>query len=241
MAAVLPATTPLSHIREEELKAAISTVTEVDSSDSEAEFEHAPSYDLSASHLITSPYPDFANQTRLTDLSLSCRLLSFALTNMAPIRPDYSTADYMESFNWNVCFAELRKLCAQTGYRWQRQEFYVVIFRSKLKLGADRTRLGELDQHSHAEACQSGGLLKYWFGECNGERRNLATCLWRGRDDAIAGGKGPWHAKAMRSAVEMYETISFHRHSLIIEDGAEGWSLEEYSGPGVRRASRAGH
>ncbi|KAG8628006.1 hypothetical protein KVT40_003879 [Elsinoe batatas] len=241
MASILPPPAQIDYTRAEEFKIAISTLTEVDSSDSEAEFEDAPSYDLSASHLITSPYPDFANQTRLTDLSLSCRLLSFALTNMAPVRPDYSTAYYMESFNWDVCFAELRKLCAQTGYRWQRQEFYVVIFRSKLKPDADRTRLGELDQHSHAEACQSGALLKYWFGECNEERRNLATCLWRGRDDAVAGGKGAWHAKAMRSAVEMYETISFHRHSLVIEDGVESWNLEEYSGPGVRRQSRAGH
>ncbi|KAF4555578.1 Hypothetical protein D9617_2g055400 [Elsinoe fawcettii] len=228
----------LQHV---DVKEPTATITELDSSDSEAEFEDAPSYDLAATHLITSPYPDFANQTRLTDLSLSCRLLSFALTNVASTKSDYATAPYMDSFNWDVCFAELRRLCAQTGLRWRRQEFYVVIFRSKLKPDANRTRLGELDQHSHAEACQSGGLLKYWFGDCDEEMRNLATCLWRGRDDAVAGGKGPWHANAMRSAVEMYETISFHRHSLIIEDDVASWRLEDYSGPGVRRQSRAGH
>jgi hypothetical protein len=36
--------------------------------------------------------------------------------------------------------------------------------------------LYKLDYESHAEACESGGLLKYWFGKADGERRNLATC-----------------------------------------------------------------
>jgi hypothetical protein len=33
-----------------------------------------------------------------------------------------------------------------------------------------------LDYESHREACESGGLLKYWFGGPSEERRNLATC-----------------------------------------------------------------
>jgi hypothetical protein len=38
--------------------------------------------------------------------------------------------------------------------------------------------LHDLDKYSHGEATVSGGLLKYWFGSCDGEERNLATCTF---------------------------------------------------------------
>jgi hypothetical protein len=52
----------------------------------------------------------------------------------------------------------------------------VVIFRSKRKEVVDKYLLHVLDQQSHIEATASGGLLKYWFGDPNPERRNVATC-----------------------------------------------------------------
>ena len=52
--------------------------------------------------------------------------------------------------------------------------------------------------------------------------------IWRNREDAAAGGKGPWHRKARGAAREMYEHISFHTHKLVVEDGAHEWRLEEY-------------
>ena len=133
--------------------------------------------DLNATHLISSPYPDLANQLRLTDLSTPNQLFARALTILRPTRPDYATAPYLESFNWNEVFNLLRSLSEQADHHWSGEtSFYVVIFRSKLQAGIDRERLGLLDQKSHEEACASGGLLKYWFGETDGERRNLATC-----------------------------------------------------------------
>jgi hypothetical protein len=70
----------------------------------------------------------------------------------------------------------LKRLVTAERLEWKKQDFYVVIFRSKLKENINRDRLGELDDHSHEEATASGGLLKYWFGSTNEERRNLATC-----------------------------------------------------------------
>lgn len=55
-----------------------------------------------------------------------------------------------------------------------------------------------------------------------------AAGIWRNREDAAAGGQGPWHKKARAAAREMYESISFHTHKLVIEGGAEKWQLEEY-------------
>lgn len=132
--------------------------------------------DLDATHLISSPYSDFENQLQLDHLDLPNRLLAFALTALKPIREDYATAPYAESFNWSEVFALLRSLSKRVGYEWKQQDFCVVIFRSKLQANIDRDRLGLLDKMSHQEACASGGLLKYWFGSPDEERQNLATC-----------------------------------------------------------------
>lgn len=51
--------------------------------------------------------------------------------------------------------------------------------------------------------------------------------IWRSREDAIRGGAGPWHAKAMRASVEMYEFIGFKRYDLIFEDGGLGVRMVE--------------
>ncbi|KAK4494666.1 hypothetical protein PRZ48_014022 [Zasmidium cellare] len=187
------------------------------------------SIDLNATHLISSPYPDFENQLQLDHLDLPNQLLAFALTALKPIRDDYATAPYLESFNWSEVFALLRTLSKQVGYEWKKQDFYVVIFRSKLQANIDRDRLGLLDQMSHQEACASGGLLKYWFGSPDVERQNLATCLWRNHSDAVAGGGGPWHKQARAAARVMYDRITFHTHKLTIEDGADEWQLEAFS------------
>ena len=140
--------------------------------------ESQPSdFDLRATHLIASPYPDRANQLDLQMLDPQSRLFAFALTALTPTTPTYATAPYTTAFNWPTVFSTLRTLCSQQNFHWRKQEFYVVIFRSKLREGAERARLGELDQKAHEEACASGGLLKYWFGRADGEGRNLATCM----------------------------------------------------------------
>ncbi|EME40561.1 hypothetical protein DOTSEDRAFT_112041, partial [Dothistroma septosporum NZE10] len=182
---------------------------------------------LDATHLISSPYPDFENQLRLADLDTPSQLLAFALTALEPTRPDYATAPCLDSFNWSEVFALLRTLCKRFEYQWDERRFYVVIFRSKLLVGIDRERLGLLDQKSHQEACASGGLLKYWFGSTDSELRNLATCLWRNHEDAVAGGGGPWHEQARMAARTMYEYIEFGVHQMVVGDGAESWHMED--------------
>ena len=135
-----------------------------------------PEFDLNATQIKSSPYSDPLNFLNLTELDQPLCLFALALTKLQNVRPDYATAPYMSSFNWDEVFSILRGLCEQTGTQWQGTDFYVVIFRSKLRAEADRARLGELDQMSHQEACASGGLLTYWFGSPDDERRNLATC-----------------------------------------------------------------
>ncbi|KAF2402681.1 hypothetical protein EJ06DRAFT_505621 [Trichodelitschia bisporula] len=180
--------------------------------------------------LITSPYNTPFHTQDLTPLPRASALLSLALTTLTPTRADYATAPYLESFNWPAVLALLRDLCTATQHVWTNTTFYTVIFRSTLKHkgAAYRTRLGELDEGSHVEAVASGGLLKYWFGDTDGERRNLATCIWHSRADAHRGGKGPGHARARRAAGEFYEGFEFSTWRLVVEDGTRGVRLEEW-------------
>jgi hypothetical protein len=127
--------------------------------------------------LIESPYITREHLLDLSTLDTQNRLLAQALTTLTPVRPDYATAPYTESFNWDFVFLKFYSLAAKEGYSLSRQSFYVVVFRSVLQANADGDRLLLLDERSHAEAVSSGGLLKYWFGVKNGRRENLATCM----------------------------------------------------------------
>ncbi|KAJ0424666.1 hypothetical protein BJY00DRAFT_276114 [Aspergillus carlsbadensis] len=194
-----------------------------------SEAEPTPTPSLSNnSLLITSPYTTADHLLDLTTLDTPNRLLAQALTALTPIRDDYATGPYTESFNWTAVFKKLHELAAAEGYAWKRERFYVVAFRSILNADADGDRLHLLDERSHAEAVASGGLLKYWFGSKNAKRENLATCVWRSREDARAGGTGPWHAKARGAAKEMYERIVFTTLELVIGEGVGDWEFSAW-------------
>ncbi|KAJ5740734.1 hypothetical protein N7493_000606 [Penicillium malachiteum] len=181
------------------------------------------------SRLIASPYNDTPHLLDLTTLDTQSRLLSLALAYFKPSRPDYATAEYLDSFNWNEVFDLLKTFSEKEGHTWTTQTFYVVSFRSRLQPNIDNEYLHALDAYSHQEATASGGLLKYWFGTKNEERQNLATCIWRNRNDARLGGRGPWHAKARAAGRELYEEIVFSTMKLVIENGVASWSMSEWT------------
>lgn len=126
--------------------------------------------------LIASPYNAEPHLLDLETLDTQSRLLAVALTSLKPVRSDYATAEYLDSFNWQEVFDLVKAFAAAEGHAWTRQSFYVVAFRSRLQSGVDQDHLHALDAHSHQEAVASGGLLKYWFGTKDEKRRNLATC-----------------------------------------------------------------
>lgn len=69
---------------------------------------------------------------------------------------------------------------------------------------------------------------RYWFGEPDAEGRNLATCIWRSREDARKGGVGPAHRKAAGSTRFLYSNWKIDRHRLIIRDGIESWDIVDW-------------
>lgn len=132
---------------------------------------------IADTRLIASPYNDAPHLLDLEALDTQSRLLALALSFLKPVRNDYATGEYLESFNWNEIFDLVKTFAEAEGHIWTRQSFYVVSFRSKLQPGVDQDHLHALDAYSHQEAIASGGLLKYWFGTKNEERQNLATCM----------------------------------------------------------------
>jgi len=126
--------------------------------------------------LVVSPYTSAPHLLDLTRYDTSSQLFAKALTIFQPTRDDYATAEYTESFNFQEVIEALRSLARAEEYKWTATDFYVVSFRSQLTPDADPERLFELDAFSHQEAIASGGLLKYWYGVKNQNRRNLATC-----------------------------------------------------------------
>ncbi|CAO2655334.1 Nn.00g103980.m01.CDS01 [Neocucurbitaria sp. VM-36] len=189
-----------------------------------------------STHLISSPYNNPAHYLDLTTLPLPSLLFAKALTALKPVLPTYATAPYTSALNFPAVLSFLRRLIisqannntSDGGFTWRATSFYVVVFRSRLKGGVDNEWLYELDYESHREACESGGLLKYWFGKGDGEGRNLATCIWHSREDAYRGGLGPWHRKARAAGRELYERIVFSTHRFTVLDGAEGFRFEDW-------------
>ena len=233
----------------------------VDSSLNALKFDAAASFQLPQKHvigcehvsstiperlLVVSPYTTSSHLLDLSSVSKPNQLLATALTSLKPIRDDYATAPYIEAFNWSAVIENLKTLVGfETGFYWQKQTFYVVIFRSRIPPETDRSHLGSLDQDSHLDAMQSGGLLKYWFGEPDKLGRNLATCasqlyylfgstplteigIWREQADARGGSRGSGHRRAVEATSKLYTEWKVERMKLVVGDGVEQWDLVEW-------------
>ena len=106
--------------------------------------------------LVVSPYTEAAHLLDLSAIEPAQGLLAKALTWMAPIRDDYATACYNESFNWIDVMLALKTFTAAADFHWKARTFFIVIFRSQVKTSTDYSHLGELDRRSHIEAMNSG-------------------------------------------------------------------------------------
>jgi hypothetical protein len=133
--------------------------------------------------LVASPYTEPAHLLDLDTLDIQSRLFAIALTHLQSATADYACVAYEDVFDFRLLMEKLQSLAREQGVTWQRQNFYVVEFRSTLKESFDCDRLSFLDKESHKEAVASGGLLKYWFGTPNRARQNLATCMGADQPD----------------------------------------------------------
>lgn len=110
--------------------------------------------------VLKSPYSERPHLLDLETVSHEAGLLAKALRTLKPIREDYATAPYEESFNWPEVIAEVKRLSQRSGKEFKEISFYIVAFRSKILTQTDYDYLCELDKAAHAEAVASGGFLK---------------------------------------------------------------------------------
>jgi len=151
------------------------------------------SSDVSNRFLVASPYTAPAHLLDLSTVDRPQQLMVKALVSMRALTPAYAVAPYPDAFNWDEVVSQLSRLASEDeeGSIFPETSFYIIVFRSRIAPTTSRPHLGELDAEAHREAMVSGGLLKYWFGTPDQDGRNLATCVWRHRDDAKRGGAGP--------------------------------------------------
>lgn len=140
------------------------------------------------------------------------------LDDLRPIREDYAIAPIFESFNWAECLASL------DGADW-----YMVAFRSVRNQQADDRLLYELDARAHEEAISHTGLVHYFGGELDAERRCLSFCVWEDRERAAAAAALPKHRDAIGAAVTMYDSYVLERYRITASGGKV--AIEEIEPP----------
>jgi hypothetical protein len=140
------------------------------------------------------------------------------LDDLRPIREDYAIAPILESFNWAECLA------SADGADW-----YLVAFRSVRNQHADDRLLYELDARAHEEAISHSGLVHYFGGELDAERRCLSFCVWEDRERAAAAAALPKHRDAIGAAVTMYDSYVLERYRVTAGGGAV--AIEEIEPP----------
>ncbi|KAF9770584.1 hypothetical protein IL306_011838 [Fusarium sp. DS 682] len=187
--------------------------------------EVSPKLTVNHRYMVKSPYTEQDHLLDLDTLDNENELLARALSKFQVLRDDYATAPYTESFNWPEVIEEVKRLSVESGKGFKETSFYIVAFRSRIKKETEYADLGRLDKGAHAEAVASGGFLKYWFGEPDSELANLATCVWRSREDAKKGGTGPAHRKAAGATRSLYVFWKIDQHRLIIRDDVESWEI----------------
>ncbi|OQO04030.1 hypothetical protein B0A48_10673 [Cryoendolithus antarcticus] len=182
--------------------------------------------------LQASPYTTREHLLDLSTLAPPLQLFAKSLLHMQALRSDYATAPYSQAFNWQSIVDAYSDVATdnKVQLRLEPLHYFVVVFRSRINLDADRILLGQLDAAAHVEAVDGGGLLKYWFGTPDASGRNLATCIWRNREDARRGGGGPGHIGAMMAARRMYNEWFVERLKLSVDPRARSWSFSVWEG-----------
>lgn len=178
----------------------------------------------STSETPVSSLPSSIQASPYSDLRLDLCLLSPVhaevakrLQNLSPRGYNYHLdKPYSEAFNFQECL---------TDFQHDTVQLYVVVFRSTIHSEAVSTdlfkRLHKQDHESYIEAnTQVGGLLKYWFGVIDENRRNLATCVWVDRDHARQASGLEQHRKAVEIVRQgVYEDWTIERYVLRLARG----------------------
>lgn len=141
-----------------------------------------------------------------------------ALESLAPVSDRYATLPVAQAFDWRDVGRELGD-----------GEWYLVVFRSIRKAGADEARLADYDERAHLEAAAAPGFVHYFKGPIGADETCLSFCLWTSRAEARAAAGRPDHVEAVSLLNEMYAayTLEFLRVTV----RSQAITFEPYDAP----------
>jgi hypothetical protein len=122
---------------------------------------------------------------------------------LVPVRAGYQTAPVLEAFNWSYTLSDI-----ESG-RW-----YLIVFRSLRYPDVDNDVLTHYDDIAFSEAMRAGGLLRYYKGAMDRERRCLSLCVWEKRRQAQLATAMPRHVDAARQTHRFYVWYDVERYVL---------------------------
>jgi heme-degrading monooxygenase HmoA len=131
-----------------------------------------------------------------------------APTQPAPIDPHYMLLPIDQGFDWDTSFQGI-----ETG------AWYLVVFRSKHRPGADEALLTALDNGASESARDLPGFLHYFIGTPLHSGECLSFCLWNSREEAAFASAQPAHREAVMKGIAHYEYYALERYTVVKDEG----------------------
>ena len=147
---------------------------------------------------------------------------------IVPVSDRYATLPTLDAFSWAEAARD-----APIG------EWYLVVFRSTRRAGADEDRLTAHDDWAHAEAMAAPGFVHYVKGPLQPDGGCVSFCLWTSRAEARAAAGRPAHADAVSIVGEMYAEYRLEFLRLRKTDPTGGFAFEPYDAASLPEADPA--
>jgi hypothetical protein len=126
-----------------------------------------------------------------------------------PVDPNYMLLPIEQGFGWEAAFADI-----------DAGAWYLVVFRSKHRAGADEALLTALDNGASESARELPGFLHYFIGTPLASGECLSFCLWNSREEAAFASAQPAHREAMLKGIAHYEFYTLERYTVTKQGGA---------------------
>ncbi|HVU14068.1 MAG TPA: antibiotic biosynthesis monooxygenase, partial [Phototrophicaceae bacterium] len=120
-----------------------------------------------------------------------------------PADPHYMILPIDQGFDWAASFEGIAA-----------GDWYLVVFRSKHRAGANEALLTDLDNAASESARELSGFLHYFIGTPLASGECLSFCLWNSREEAAFASAQPAHREAVMKGIAHYEDYALERYAV---------------------------
>lgn len=126
-----------------------------------------------------------------------------------PIDPHYMLLPIESGFDWEETLLDAPS-----------DQWYLVVFRSKHRAGADEVLLNALDHAASAAARELPGFRYYFIGTPLSSGECLSFCLWNSQQEAALASSQPAHREAILKGMDSFEYYALERYDIFKSGGA---------------------